>query len=105
MANTKRIRTQVQNAREHSTEQRTNKHSKKIGYQLYPPAPNDTEGWAYLLSILPQAEPTFCRTLNGATPGVDLRLRAIGNGVVPAVAARAFIVLVQKLEKESGLSI
>ena len=77
----------------------------KSRYQLYPPGPNDTEGWAYLLSILPQAEPTFCRTLNGATPGVDLRLRAIGNGVVPAVAARAFIVLVQKLEKESGLSI
>lgn len=72
---------------------------------LYPPGPNDTEGWAYLLSIMPKAEPTFCRTLNGATPGVDLRLRAIGNGVVPAVAARAFIVLVQKLEKESGLSI
>ena len=77
----------------------------KSRYQLYPPRPNDTEGWAYLLSILPQAEPTFCRTLNGATSGVDLRLRAIGNGVVPAVAARAFIVLAKKLEKESGLSI
>ena len=69
---------------------------------LYPPGPGDTEGWAYLLSIVPEAEPTFCRTLNGSTSGVDLRLRAIGNGVVPAVAARAFIVLSEKLKKQGN---
>tara|TARA_Y100001963_G_scaffold138755_1_gene203891 strand:+ start:809 stop:1114 length:306 start_codon:yes stop_codon:yes gene_type:complete len=69
---------------------------------LYPPGPGDRDGWAYLLSIVPQAEPTFCRTLNGITSGVDLRLRAIGNGVVPAVAARAFRVLSEKLKKQGN---
>ena len=105
MADTKRIGTQVPDAGKHTAEQRSHGDSEEVGYPLYPPGPGDRDGWAYLLSIVPQAEPTFCRTLNGATPGVDLRLRAIGNGVVPAVAARAFIVLVQKLEEESGLSI
>ena len=69
---------------------------------LYPPGPGDRDGWAYLLSIVPEAEPTFCRTLNGITSGVDLRLRAIGNGVVPAVAARAFRVLSEKLKKQGN---
>ena len=69
---------------------------------LYPPGPGDRDGWAYLLSIVPEAEPTFCRTLNGTTSGVDLRLRAVGNGVVPAVAARAFRVLSEKLKKQEN---
>jgi len=69
---------------------------------LYPPGPGETERWALLLSIVPEAEPTFCRTLNGPTPGVDLRLRAVGNGVVPAVAARAFRVLSEKLKKQGN---
>ena len=71
-------------------------------FPLYPPGPGDRDGWAYLLSIVPEAEPTFCRTLNGSTSGVDLRLRAIGNGVVPAVAARAFRVLSEKLKKQGN---
>ena len=71
-------------------------------FPLYPPGPGDRDGWAYLLSIVPEAEPTFCRTLNGITSGVDLRLRAVGNGVVPAVAARAFRVLSEKLKKQGN---
>ena len=71
---------------------------------LYPPGPGETERWALLLSIVPEAEPTFCRTLNGPTSGVDLRLRAVGNGVVPAVAARAFRVLSEKLKKQGNFS-
>ena len=71
-------------------------------FPLYPPGPGDRDGWAYLLSIVPEAEPTFCRTLNGPTSGVDLRLRAVGNGVVPAVAARAFRVLSEKLKKQGN---
>ena len=57
---------------------------------LYPPGPDDYEGWTHLLDYLPQVEPTFCRDAYGPTPGVDGRLRATGNGVVPAVAAVAW---------------
>ena len=57
---------------------------------LYPPCPNDHEGWAYMLSVMPEVEPTFCRDAHGATTGVERRLRAVGNGVVPAVAALAW---------------
>ena len=64
---------------------------------LYPPGPNDREGWAYMLTVMPEAQPTFCRVADGATTGVDRRLRAVGNGVVPAVAARAFCVLSREL--------
>ena len=84
---------------------------------LYPPGPGDREAWARLIAKFPEVEPTFCkdghmlpemqetqsrirRTPNGNPSGVDLRLRAIGNGVVPAVAARAFIILTEKLKKE-----
>ena len=67
---------------------------------LYPPGPGDREGWSQLLSIVPEAEPTFCRTLNVPTTGVDLRLRAVGNGVVPAVAALAWRILSKRFIKE-----
>ena len=84
---------------------------------LYPPGPGDREAWARLIARFPEVEPTFCkdghmlpemqeteselrRTPDGNPSGVDLRLRAIGNGVVPAVAACAFIVLAEKLKKE-----
>ena len=64
---------------------------------LYPPGPNDHEGWAYMFNVMPEAQPTFCRDVNGLMPGMDRRLRAIGNGVVPAVAATAWLNLTEKL--------
>ena len=84
---------------------------------LYPPGPGDREAWARLIARFPELEPTFCkeghmlsemqeteselrRTSDGTTRGVDLRLRAIGNGVVPAVAGRAFRELARKLKLE-----
>ena len=63
---------------------------------LYPPSPDDYEGWTHLLDVLPQVEPTFCRDAYGSTPGVDGRLRATGNGVVPAVAAFAWRYLTEE---------
>ena len=86
-------------------------------FPLYPPGPGDRNGWAELIELFPELEPTFCkeghmlsemqetqselrRTSNGTTRGVDLRLRAIGNGVVPAVAGRAFRELARKLKLE-----
>ena len=43
-----------------------------------------------------QAEPQLGRTSNGSTSRVD-RLRLLGNGVVPATAAKAFVTLIQRL--------
>ena len=70
---------------------------------LYPPGPGDRDGWAYMLSVMPEAEPTICRTINGPLSGLDLRLRAVGNGVVPAVAALAFRTLARELKIEGLL--
>jgi len=43
-----------------------------------------------------QAEPKLGRASNGSSSRVD-RLRLLGNGVVPATAAKAFITLIQRL--------
>jgi len=43
-----------------------------------------------------QAEPQLGRTSNGSNSRVD-RLRLLGNGVVPATAAKAFVTLIQRL--------
>ena len=86
-------------------------------FPLYPPGPGDRNGWAELIELYPELEPTFCkeghmlpemqktqsnfrRTPHGTPSGVDLRLRAVGNGVVPAVAGRAFRELARKLKLE-----
>ena len=66
-------------------------------FRLYPPNPSQREEWSQLLSVVPEVEPTFCRDVNGLMPGMDRRLRAIGNGVVPAVAATAWLNLTEKL--------
>ena len=83
---------------------------------LYPPGPKDFDGWDRLLREYPDLAPTYCkeghdvqpevqktqsgirRTPDGPLSGVDLRLRAIGNGVVPAVAAIAFRTLARELK-------
>ena len=43
-----------------------------------------------------QAEPRLGRAANGASSRVD-RLRLLGNGVVPATAAKAFVTLIQRV--------
>lgn len=60
---------------------------------LYPPGPSDTRGWEHVFSQMPTLVPTFCRVVNGATPLVGRSIRLYGNGVVPAVAARAWQIL------------
>ncbi len=89
----------------------------RFRFPLYPPGPGDRNGWAELIELYPELEPTFCkeghmlpemqetqpelhRTPYGTPSGVDLRLRAVGNGVVPAVAGRAFRELARKLKLE-----
>ena len=65
---------------------------------LYPPGPTEHERWARLLTVMPEAVPALCRDADGASIGMDKRLRAIGNGVVPAVAAYAWAYLNRKNE-------
>ena len=75
---------------------------------LFPPGPNDSRGWEWVLSRWPQLSPTYCkeghdlqpdlstltsrvrRVVDGPATGVDKRLRAVGNGVVPITCALAF---------------
>lgn len=58
---------------------------------LWPPRPTDTDGWRN--PALPQ--PSVRRTSDGLAYRLD-RLHAIGNGVVPLVAAVAFIRLAER---------
>jgi len=75
---------------------------------LFPPGPNDARGWEWVLSRWPQLSPTYCKEghdvqpdlsaapsrvcgmADGSMSGVDKRLRAVGNGVVPITCALAF---------------
>ena len=67
-----------------------------IDLPVYPPGPEDNSGWSYVLSQVPEVEPSFCRVANGSTPWVGEQLRSIGNGVVPAVAAKAWLLCVRR---------
>ena len=67
-----------------------------IDLPVYPPGPEDNNGWSYVLSQVPEVEPSFCRMANGSTPWVGEQLRSIGNGVVPAVAAKAWLLCVRR---------
>lgn len=61
-------------------------------YPLFPPGPNEFEKWSRVLESYPEIEPAVCRVPDGSADRVD-RLRATGNGVVPLVAAYAFLSL------------
>ena len=64
------------------------------GYPIWPPSPSDADGWAEILMERPDLAPaltkdalaTICGVADGATRRVD-RLKALGNGIAPAVVA------------------
>ena len=64
------------------------------GYPTWPPGPSDTDGWERVLRERPDLAPAlhkeveseFRRMGNGRSNRVD-ELKALGNGIVPAVAA------------------
>ncbi len=57
--------------------------------RVFPPGPDDFDGWRELLRWDATLEPALRGNADGASSRVD-RLRACGNGVVPLVAAYAF---------------
>lgn len=67
---------------------------------LFPPGPGDLAGWRHVLAQRPDLAPALEPGLRGVADGlagrVD-RLRTAGNGVVPLVAAYAFLVLLERL--------
>jgi DNA (cytosine-5)-methyltransferase 1 len=71
---------------------------------LYPPGPSDEIGWSYVFDQMPSLKPTFCRMVDGTSAKLDSarRLRSIGNGVVPAVAALAWRDLSEKMSAVHG---
>lgn len=66
------------------------------GQRVFPPGPDDEAGWKQLLATDPSLEPAICRVVDGVSGRVD-RLRALGNAVVPLVAAHAYSTLETRL--------
>ena len=62
----------------------------------WPPRPGEREQWNELIEIDPRFSPVIRRGADGTAFRVD-RLRTLGNGVVPMVAAMAFLTLLNRL--------
>ncbi|MDW9578868.1 DNA cytosine methyltransferase [Sinorhizobium meliloti] len=71
------------------------------GEYLFPPRPDDLDGWRSALEAAPELEPAFRRVADGLASRLDIarvdRLRMLGNGVVPLQAAYAIRTLVTRL--------
>lgn len=93
MADPERTRPQGSVHRIQEREQRPSLHRPRL--PLWPPRPDDGPRW---LDNANGPQPSVCRTSDGMANRLD-RLHAIGNGVVPLVAATAFI----RLARRAGL--
>lgn len=68
---------------------------------LWPPRPNDIDGWRDLLAARPEVEPAVRGNAHGLASRVD-ELRMLGNGVVPLEAAHALRTLAFRLSARSA---
>ena len=63
----------------------------------YPPGPSDSSGWEYLLSIMPEIEPAFCRILDDGKMANRMdRLKALGNAVAWQAGAIALRLCIER---------
>ena len=63
----------------------------------YPPGPSDSSGWEYLLSIMPEIEPAFCRISDdGKMVNRMDRLKALGNAVAWQAGAIALRLCIER---------
>ena len=65
---------------------------------VFPPSPVYLDGWARVLTEMPSLEPAVCNLAYGLASNSDRshRLRLLGNGVVPLVAAHALRTLLHR---------
>lgn len=70
----------------------------------WPPGPADHEDWAGVLRARPELAPATEPSLRDVADGLaySARLRILGNGVVPLVAAHAFRTLLAALVRDEG---
>jgi len=63
----------------------------------FPPGPTDYDGWARVLSEMPEVEPSFCIEADGISTSLVISrtqsLKMLGNSVVPQQVAAALTVL------------
>jgi hypothetical protein len=72
----------------------------------FPPCPDDDAGWAAVLAASPALEPALTGVADGLAAGLDgHRVRACGNGVVPAVAALAWRTLTAALTEAESIPV
>ena len=68
----------------------------------FPPGPSDYEGWARVLSEMPEVEPSFCIEADGISKSLVISrsqsLKMLGNSVVPQQVAAALVMLWERME-------
>ena len=72
------------------------------GISVFPPAPDDLEGWTQVWKEMPDAAPGVCKLAPGIPDRVG-ELQVYGNSVIPAMGAFAFRTLARELKIEGLL--